>query len=255
VKWRETTLFCIDTETSGIDSQRDRIVELGACLVGAPSVCPSCAGIGTRSFPAGRSGRPVVESCKACGSTGEQREIQRFGTLVNPGMPIPREASEVNGITDEMVAGKPALEDVAEAFLRRVVKAEVLVGYNWPFDELFLSAALGERWAEATDGKPVLDSLVLVRLPQVGKFWPGKGRHKLEAVARKLGVRRRGQAHRASSDAELTVRILLKLGERLVPKHLSEDAHEASAQIERWREAQDQEFQAWLAAQPERATA
>jgi DNA polymerase III epsilon subunit-like protein len=35
--------------------------------------------------------------------------VDTFCTLINPGRPIPPEASAVNGITDDMVADQPGL--------------------------------------------------------------------------------------------------------------------------------------------------
>ncbi len=54
-------------------------------------------------------------------------------------------------------------------------------------------------------------------------FWKGAGRHKLDAVAERLGIPREGQAHRASSDCVLTCRILWQLREHL-PDHPGEAA-------------------------------
>ncbi len=41
------------------------------------------------------------------------RTVKSGTRLVNPGMPIPQEASIINGITDEMVAGVPQFKDIA----------------------------------------------------------------------------------------------------------------------------------------------
>ena len=42
---------------------------------------------------------------------------ERFSTLVIPGRRIPAAASQVNGITDEMVKDAPAINDALEQFL------------------------------------------------------------------------------------------------------------------------------------------
>lgn len=208
MKWQEQELFAVDTETTGIDPGKDRIVELGAYWEGGV----------------------------------------RFGTLIDPGiLPIPVEASKVHGITDEAVAGKPSLADIVPRLLLRLHKATVLVAYNWPFDTAMLRAELGDTWDIAIAGKPVLDPYVVVRFDDVGRYWSGKGRHKLDAVVDRLRLRRRGNSHRASSDSYMAIRILRKLA-----KHLPEDAHEAAELIARRRERQDAAFQAWLAKQPPR---
>jgi DNA polymerase-3 subunit epsilon len=208
VKWQNEELFAIDTETTGVKRDKDRIVELGAYWEGDDGV--------------------------------------RFGTLIDPGIPIPAEASKVHGITDEAVAGKPKLADIADRFLARVRQATVLVAYNWPFDSEMLEAELGESWRIAIADKPALDPYVVVRFDDVGRYWKGKGRHKLDAVAARYKLSRgRGSSHRASSDAYMAIRVL-----RHLAKHLPEDAHEAAELITRRRAEQDARFKAWLATQP-----
>jgi len=82
----------LDTETTGVDAARDRIVQL-AIVHGGDASC--------------------VES----------------STLFNPGCPIPAEAAEVHGITDADVAEAPAFADAADNFCRLTL-GRVLVGYN-----------------------------------------------------------------------------------------------------------------------------
>lgn len=49
--------------------------------------------------------------------------------LVNPQMPIPREASDIHGITDEKVAGEPAFEELARD-VAAMMKGCDLAGFN-----------------------------------------------------------------------------------------------------------------------------
>ncbi|MEN8790429.1 MAG: 3'-5' exonuclease [Flavobacteriaceae bacterium] len=49
--------------------------------------------------------------------------------LVNPGMPIPAEATAIHGITDEKVADKPAFESISKE-VYQMVKDSDLGGYN-----------------------------------------------------------------------------------------------------------------------------
>ena len=60
-----------DLETTGVDVNTDEVIEISAIRV--------------------RAGEPVEE----------------FSTLVNPGRPIPFNATRINGITDEMVSDAP----------------------------------------------------------------------------------------------------------------------------------------------------
>lgn len=211
MQWKTQPWLCIDTETTGLEAGTDRIVEL--------------AGLTYRD--------------------GEM--IHGFHSLLNPGRPIPPEVSAIHGITDEMVAGEPPLAEVATIFLRIVERASVLVAYNWPFDAGMLAAELGEKWSQAIASKPIIDPLVVVRFDTVGRFWKGKGRHKLGAVAKRLKVPFDGDAHRTWSDAITTGRVLTALA-----RHLPDDAEDAAQLIRAERKRQDDGFKAWQARQPKR---
>lgn len=204
--WTDLSWFCIDTETTGVEAKRDQIVELAGVVF--------------------RQGQVV----------------RRMGMLINPGMPIPAEATKVHGIRDEDVANCPSMQEIRERFLRHVREAQVLVGYNWPFDEAFLHASYGKQWREAIAGKPVIDALVVVRMDTVGRYWKGQARHRLDAVAERLGIAREGKAHRASSDCVLTCRVLWHLRQ-----YLPQDADEASRLVAAERARQQKDFEAWQA--------
>ena len=55
--------------------------------------------------------------------------MDEFSTLVNPGIPIPYYASEINGITDDMVADSPNFREALGQFLE-FAGDFVLVGHN-----------------------------------------------------------------------------------------------------------------------------
>lgn len=54
-------------------------------------------------------------------------------TLVNPGVPIPAEASDIHGITDEMVAAAPPFSEVV-AELCEAIKGKRVLIYNLSYD-------------------------------------------------------------------------------------------------------------------------
>ena len=84
-------------------------------------------------------------------------------------------------------------------------------------------------------------------MDHVGRFWKGKGRHKLESVTQRLGIPWFGQAHRASADCRATGWVLWHLRE-----HLPGDADEAATLIFEARQRQNEDFQRWRASQPPR---
>lgn len=204
--WMESEWLVIDTETTGVDPLTARVVELAAVKF--------------------RNGEPTA----------------RHGMLLDPGMPIPKEATAIHGITDADVRGQPSLAEVAARFLAHVRAADVLVAYNWPFDAAFLESGC-PGWDAAIVGKVVLDPLVVVRFDAVGRFWPGAGRHQLESVYRRIvDDEVPGHAHRASTDAVMAGRILWALR-----ANLPADGREASAIIERERHRQRADYEAWKA--------
>jgi DNA polymerase-3 subunit epsilon len=56
-------------------------------------------------------------------------EEQVFTRLVNPGRPIPKEATDVHGITDEKVVSEPLFKDIAKAVIAFIGDSD-LAGYN-----------------------------------------------------------------------------------------------------------------------------
>ena len=103
-----------DFETTGLDPENDRIVEIGAVRV-------------------------------------EKGEItQSYQTLVNPGIPISAKASKKNHITDDMVSGSPSIKEVLPSFMQ-FVGDDVLVAHNAAFDAAFLRAACSRCRLKAPD--------------------------------------------------------------------------------------------------------
>jgi DNA polymerase-3 subunit epsilon len=100
------TVAILDTETTGTNQAKDKIIELGMVLV---EVCPE---------------------------TGQAyRVIQVFDELEDPGMPIPEESIRIHHITDEMVSGKRIDDAAVEALLSDV---SVVVAHNAGFDRVFV---------------------------------------------------------------------------------------------------------------------
>jgi DNA polymerase III subunit epsilon len=211
--WKHLPRLAIDSETTGPDPLTAKIVELGAVRFQDGAIA------------------------------------ERRGMLLDPGCPIPAEASAIHGITDEDVCGRPTLEEVADRFLALVITSPVLIAYNWTYDAGILARELGERWDLAVHGKLIVDPLILVRTDGVGRFWKGQGRHKLSNVAQRFGIPvERG--HRATDDCITTLRVL----DRLLT-HVPDDMDEARVFLETARRKQDDDFQAWRARQPPRESA
>lgn len=57
------------------------------------------------------------------------KKVEQKNILINPTIPIPKEATEVHGITDEMVADKPKFKQIAKSFYDYLHGCD-LAGYN-----------------------------------------------------------------------------------------------------------------------------
>ena len=119
--------------------------------------------------------------------------VRTFSTLIDPSRPIPADASAVNGITDEMVRGKPRISEVLGDFAAFCGDLP-LVAHNAPFDYKFLLEDVKLHRAQAPSGV-VLDTLPLARL-----VFPGLPNYKLWTLVRHFSFPS-GTFHRAEEDS------------------------------------------------------
>ena len=145
-----------DTETTGIRPDQDRIVEIAAY---------------------------------------DPHQDLSFVSLVNPGIPIPKEAEAIHGITNEMVQEAPSFAEVANKFLEFCAGSCALIAHNNDaFDRLFLhhelhrvSLGLPAEWI-------FIDSLKWAR-----RYRPDLPKHSLQFLREVFEVPP-NQAHRALDD-------------------------------------------------------
>jgi len=137
---------------------------------------------------------------------GDQVEAV-FSTLINPKIPIPAGASNVNKIFDHMVADKPTVDTVLEAFTE-FCGDSILVAHNAPFDAQFLLADY-KRHEFPTPRGVVLDTLPIAR-----KVLAGLANYKLGTLVQHLKIPA-GQFHRAEEDAVYAGRLFLELVRRV----------------------------------------
>lgn len=144
-----------DTETTGIKPDKDRIIEIAAY-------------------------DPV-------------RKL-RFEKLVNPGRPIPPEATAIHHITNEMVASAPSFAQVGAEFIEFCEGDVVLIAHNNEnFDLPFIRNEF-ERHALQMPSWKVLDSLKWAR-----RYRPDLPRHTLQFLREIYGIPQ-NNAHRALDD-------------------------------------------------------
>jgi DNA polymerase-3 subunit epsilon len=135
------------------------------------------------------------------------REVRRFNTLVNPMRPIPRMITQITGISQEMVAGAPRIEEVIPELLE-FLEGAVVVAHNAPFDVGFLNYEL-HRLKGRRLGEGAIDTLPLARA-----LAPGLPNYRLHTVAEALGAPVT-VSHRALADAEAAGHVFVTLVGRL----------------------------------------
>lgn len=164
-------LAFVDLETTGTRAGDDRITEVGIVRVEAD--------------PGG--GAPRVEE---------------WGSLVDPGVPIPSAIQAITGITDAMVRGAPPFGALADEVAQRLA-GTVFVAHNARFDFGFLKHAFA-RHGHAFTTKV----LCTVRLSR--RLFPDERSHGLDAVIARHALRC-ADRHRALGDARALWRFVQAL--------------------------------------------
>ena len=208
--WAEN-LAVFDTETTGVDPARARVVSSSIALLGGG---------------------------------GEVRE--RYDWLIDPGVEIPYAAAQVHGITTEVarasgVDAAVGILQIVEQLQAMVDRGFALVVYNAPYDLTLLHAEAarhGISWPG--DLSPVVDPLVIDK--QVDRY--RKGKRTLEVVSQHYGVEL-GAAHDAGEDAIAAGRAAQALARRYSQVLPEEAAALHDAQIA-WAAAQAASFQEYM---------
>jgi DNA polymerase-3 subunit epsilon len=164
-------LAFVDLETTGVNVETDRIVEIGILRV----------------HPSGR--------------------VDCWESLINPGLPIPPEATEVHHITDAMVFDAPRFHVIAPVVATRLKGCD-LAGYNLRrYDRRMLEAEFRRTMTPwpCADAKVVDPYAVFVQkerrdLEAAVEFYCGESYEIPEG---------NGQQHRALFDAAAAAHVLL----------------------------------------------
>lgn len=178
--WNDTTIISFDTETTGLDTTTARVVELA--LVASTAL--------------------------------SHGHLFLWERRLNPGIPIPVEATAVHGISDSDVANCPDFKCVGSEFARRLYTGTALLGFNALGYDVPLLDAEFERadLPDRIDTARVIDPLVFAR-------W--HLRHirsrALGALCAHFGVVLL-DAHRAAGDARATLSVFnVMVAAQLIP--------------------------------------
>ncbi|MBN1193642.1 MAG: UvrB/UvrC motif-containing protein [Coriobacteriia bacterium] len=126
-----------------------------------------------------------------------------FTCLVSPNDTIPAPITHLTGITEEMVAGAPAIGESIAQF-REFLRDAVLVAHNHRFDMSFLDYEAERQWGTPF-ARPILDTLTLAR-----RLHPELPRHNLRDLALFYGAET-VPTHRALPDALATAEVLIRM--------------------------------------------
>ena len=174
-----TKYLAFDLETTGLEPDRDRILEF--CFIELDD---------------------------------QLREVARWGRLVDPTVPIPHEIQELTGITSDMVVGQPPFAMHAPR-IQKLVEGATLIAHNSMFDVQFLDSELRRAGQPGIRVEhPCIDTLVIERrvnshnLAKTYTRYTGhgmEGAHRSEAdtLATVEVLRRQRAAHAAALPAEL----------------------------------------------------
>ncbi|HEU4836680.1 MAG TPA: exonuclease domain-containing protein [Pyrinomonadaceae bacterium] len=165
---KDLDFVVVDVEATGAKTPPNRLIELGAYRI--------------------RGGRIV----------------DKFHSLVNPEIPIPRFVASLTGISNEMVKDAPLFADVAPKWLD-FVSDSVLVAHNAPFDTSFLNHEISRVYPGHRMMNPHLCTVRISR-----RALPDISNHRLETIANHFSIPIASR-HRAGSDALATAEIFLLL--------------------------------------------
>ena len=141
--------------------------------------------------------------------------VDEFYSLVNPKRHVPLEATNINQITQEMVADAPTAEEVLPRMIE-FIGGGCVVGHNVRFDLGFLCYELSLMGRKLKDETPAVDTLKMAK-----GLVPYLSMYKLGYLARSLGVTV-GDTHRAMADVAITVKVMLRLIEMAEEQNLAD---------------------------------
>jgi DNA polymerase-3 subunit epsilon len=119
---------CVDCESTGLEPEKDRIVEIAAAQFTLDQV------------------------------------TEQYESLIDPECPIPQSSQDIHNISSVMVAGKPKIAEALPSVLK-LLEGKIMIGHGIPFD-IALIAAEAKRAQIPTQVQNArfIDTLRLARL-------------------------------------------------------------------------------------------
>lgn len=159
---------CLDCETTGLDPVQDRIIEVAIVKFTLDGV------------------------------------LEEYETLINPEYLICDESIAIHHITQEMVAGKPTIDQVLKPIID-LIDGHIIVGHGIGFDiQLLINAAARYGISNRLHENASLDTLRMARLYGESPV------NSLEQLRRHFGIEAAG-AHRAMGDVIVNIEVFKRL--------------------------------------------
>ncbi|RLB72280.1 MAG: 3'-5' exonuclease [Deltaproteobacteria bacterium] len=165
-------VIVLDFETTGLyPDNGDRVIEIGAVLL------------------------------------RDQKIIDQFQSLINPGYYVSDEIEAITGISNAMLSGAPKAPEAMAKFVK-FIGTHPLVAHNASFDQHFLETELGYFGK-----KRPLNFGCTLRIAR--RLYPDVINYKLETLVRYKEIPVKSQFHRALADAEMAALLWVKIIEDL----------------------------------------
>lgn len=162
-----TPFVVVDLETSGLTPGLDHIIEVAAVKV----------------------------------VNGEV--IDEWNTMVNPGIYLPLESTQIHGITTDMLDQALPFQMISQDYLDFLGENAIFVAHNVDFDRDFLNIHLSRA------GHEVMSNPYLCTQKLAKRVHPNLTKYGLGSLSEVFGVEL-PQAHRALHDARATAELLIK---------------------------------------------
>lgn len=173
---------CLDCEATGLDTKEDKIIEIAAI------------------------------------EFNFEKRFESYETLLDPKRLIPPDSQDIHHISDDMVKGKPTINEILPKFLNQFVKGKILVGHNINYDiAIIASEAKRSNIPCSITQNQTIDTLRLARL------YGESPSNSLETLRNHFNIPEEG-AHRAMSDVIVNIDVF---------KHLSKTFSTTEAILER----------------------
>ena len=161
-------LICVDCEATGLDIKNDKIIEIAAVKFTFDKILDS------------------------------------FSTLIDPHCPIPKTSQVIHNITEEMVRGKPSIENILPDFLK-FISSNIIIGHGISFDiSLIKKEAIIANIPCYIEKNRTIDTLRLAR------YYEKCAINSLEKLKEHFNIESK-RSHRALDDVKANIEVFKNL--------------------------------------------